>query len=134
MKITENDNTITATETLKFEDFSPEEQERFLDMIFKDGLTVEEAYEKMAKKVIDEMISQFNEKNFIFSEIYIDKRLKLKVDFTNALSKYMSFYEYIKHLLKNANLDENIVRRKIEEMEKEIENERKWINIKKNNL
>ena len=43
MKITENDNTITATETLKFEDFSPEEQERFLDMIFKDGLTVEEA-------------------------------------------------------------------------------------------
>lgn len=83
MKITENDNTITATETLKFKDFSPKEQERFFDMIWKDGLTVEEAYEKMAKKVIDEMISQFNEKNFISSEIYIDKRLKLKKEIEN---------------------------------------------------
>lgn len=32
---------------------------------------------------------------------------------------YQEFYEYIKHLLKNANLDEKLVRRKIEEMEKE---------------
>ena len=36
---------------------------------------------------------------------------------------YKKFYEYIKHLLRNANLEENIVRRKIEEMEKGIENE-----------
>jgi len=36
---------------------------------------------------------------------------------------YKKFYEYIKHLLGNANLEENIVRRKIEEMEKGIENE-----------
>lgn len=114
----ENDNTITATETLKFEDFSLKEQERFLDMIFKDGLTVEEAYEKMADKIIDEMISYFNEKNFIFSEMYIDKRLKLKVDFTNAMTKYMSFYNFIKHLVKNGNLNEKIVREKIKEIEK----------------
>ena len=38
-------------------------------------------------------------------------------------NKYKKFYEYIKHLLRNANLEENIVRRKIEEMEKGIENE-----------
>ena len=37
---------------------------------------------------------------------------------------YKKFYEYIKHLLRNANLEENIVRRKIEEMEKGIENEK----------
>ena len=36
---------------------------------------------------------------------------------------YKKFYEYIKHLLRNANLEENIVREKIREMEKEIENE-----------
>ena len=36
---------------------------------------------------------------------------------------YKKFYEYINHLLRNANLEENIVRRKIEEMEKGIENE-----------
>ena len=119
MKITENGNTITATETLKFEDFSLKEQEQFLDMICKDGLTLEEAYNKMAKKVIDEMISQFNEKNFISSEIYIDKRLKLKADFTNAMTKYMSFYNFIKHLVKNGNLDESVVREKIKEIENE---------------
>ena len=36
---------------------------------------------------------------------------------------YKKFYEYIKHLLRNANLEENIVREKISEMEKGIENE-----------
>ena len=38
-------------------------------------------------------------------------------------NKYKKFYEYIKHLLRNANLEENIVREKIREMEKGIENE-----------
>ncbi len=33
-------------------------------------------------------------------------------------NKYKKFYEYIKHLLRNANLEENIVREKIREMEK----------------
>jgi len=36
---------------------------------------------------------------------------------------YKKFYEYIKHLLRNANLEENIVREKIREMEKGMENE-----------
>lgn len=129
MKITENDNTITATETLKFEDFSPKEQERFFDMIWKDGLTLEEAYEKMAEIMMDTILVPFKEKNdFLyncFSDMYMDKETKTKVkaDFTNAMTKYMGFYEYIKHLLKNANLDEKLVREKIKEMEREIENE-----------
>lgn len=33
---------------------------------------------------------------------------------------YKEFYEYIKHLLKNANLDEKLVREKIKEMEREF--------------
>nr|DAS83755.1 MAG TPA: hypothetical protein [Caudoviricetes sp.] len=37
---------------------------------------------------------------------------------------YKKFYEYIKHLLRNANLEENIVREKIREMEKEIKDEK----------
>lgn len=120
MKITENDNTITATETLKFKDFSPKEQKQFLDMIYKDGLTLEEAKEKMTSEIIDEIIPHFDKKNFVFPDMYVDKKIKLKADFTNAMTKYMSFYEYIKHLLKNANLDEKLVREKIEEMEKEF--------------
>lgn len=55
--------------------------------------------------------------------MYMDKETKTKVkaDFTNAMTKYMGFYEYIKHLLKNANLDEKLVREKIEQMEKEMD-------------
>lgn len=109
--------------TLKVKDFSPKEQKQFLDMIYKDGLTLEEAKEKMISEIIDDMISHFDKENFVFPDMYVDKKIKLKADFTNAMTKYMSFYEYIKHLLKNANLDEKLVRRKIEEMEKEIENE-----------
>lgn len=123
MKITENDNTITATETLKFEDFSLKEQEQFLDMIYKDGLTLEEAKEKMISKIIDEMIPHFDKENFVFPDMYVDKKLKLKADFTNATTKYMSFYNFIKHLVKNGNVDNEMIRRKIEEIEKEIENE-----------
>lgn len=37
---------------------------------------------------------------------------------------YKKFYEYIKHLLRNANLEENIVREKIREMEKEKTDEK----------
>lgn len=32
---------------------------------------------------------------------------------------YKKFYEYIKHLLRNANLDEKLVREKIKEIEDE---------------
>lgn len=127
MKISENDNTITATETLKFKDFSPKEQKQFLDMIYKDGLTPEEAYEKMAEAMIDTILVPFKEKNnFLnncFSDMYMGKELKLQTDWKSKAIKYQKFYEYIKHLLRNANLEENIVRRKIEEMEKGIENE-----------
>lgn len=47
------------------------------------------------------------------------KKIKLKVDFTNAMTKYMSFYNFIKHLVKNGNLDEKLVREKIKEIENE---------------
>ena len=127
MKIAENDNTITATETLKFKDFSSKEQKQFLDMIYKDGLTPEEAYEKMAEAMIDTILVPFKEKNnFLnncFPEMYINKELKLQTDWKSKAIKYQKFYEYIKHLLRNANLEENIVREKIREMEKGIENE-----------
>ena len=49
--------------------------------------------------------------------------IKISPKWQETENKYKDFYEYIKHLLKNANLEENIVRQKIEEMEKEIENE-----------
>lgn len=81
MKITENDNTITATETLKFKDFSPKEQERFFDMIWKDGLTLEEAKERMVSQIIDEMISHFDKENFVFPDTYVDKKNKVKSRF-----------------------------------------------------
>lgn len=128
MKITENGNTITATETLKFKDFSPKEQERFFDMIWKDGLTLEEAYEKMAETMMYTILVPFKKNDFLyncFSDMYMDKETetKVKTDFTNAMTKYMSFYNYIKHLVKNGNVDNETIRRKIEEMEREIENE-----------
>lgn len=129
MKISKNDNTITATETLKFKDFSLKEQEQFLDMIYKDGLTLEEAKEKMGEIIADTILVPFKEKNdFLyncFSDMYMDKEMKTKVkaDFTNTLNKYMDFYNFIEHLVKNGNLEESVVRRKIEEVEKEIENE-----------
>ena len=50
---------------------------------------------------------------------YNDKQLG--ENWQETENKYKDFYEYIKHLLRNANLEENIVRRKIEEMEKEID-------------
>lgn len=105
--------------TLKFKDFSPKEQKQFLDMIYKDGLTLEEAKEKMISEIIDEIIPRFDKENFAFPDMCVDKKIKLKSDFTNAMIKYMSFYEYIKHLLKNANLDEKLVREKIKEIENE---------------
>ena len=55
----------------------------------------------------------------------IGETIELGENWQETENKYKKFYEYIKHLLRNANLDENIVREKIEEMEKEIENERK---------
>lgn len=71
MKITENDNTITATETLKFKDFSPKEQERFFDMIWKDGLTLEEAYEKMAEIMMDTILVPFKEKMIFYIIVFL---------------------------------------------------------------
>ena len=51
----------------------------------------------------------------------IDETIELGENWQETENKYKKFYEYIKHLLRNANLEENIVRRKIEEMEKEID-------------
>lgn len=55
---------------------------------------------------------------------YIDtigKTIELGENWQETENKYKKFYEYIKHLLRNANLEENIVREKIREMEKEID-------------
>ena len=108
---------------LKFKDFSPKEQKQFLDMIYKEGLTPEEAKEKITKSIEDVLTTHLKKQNNIFPEMYINKELKLQTDWKSKAIKYQKFYEYIKHLLRNANLEENIVRRKIEEMEKGIENE-----------
>lgn len=53
----------------------------------------------------------------------VDETIELGENWQETENKYKDFYEYIKHLLRNANLEENIVREKIREMEKEIENE-----------
>lgn len=53
----------------------------------------------------------------------IGETIELGENWQETENKYKKFYEYIKHLLRNANLEENIVREKIREMEKEIENE-----------
>lgn len=54
----------------------------------------------------------------------IGETIELGENWQETENKYKKFYEYIKHLLRNANLEENIVREKIREMEKEIENEK----------
>ena len=53
----------------------------------------------------------------------IGETIELGENWQETENKYKKFYEYIKHLLRNANLEENIVREKIREIEKEIENE-----------
>lgn len=47
--------------------------------------------------------------------------IKISPKWQETENKYKDFYEYIKHLLKNANLDEKLVREKIKEMEKEMD-------------
>ena len=49
----------------------------------------------------------------------IDETIELGENWQETENKYKDFYEYIKHLLKNANLDEKLVREKIEEIENE---------------
>lgn len=122
MKIIKNGDELIAIEQFSINAFSLEQQQ-FLKAIKENGLTLEEAYEKIGKSIEDTLITCFEKQNSIFPEMYINKELKLKTDWKNKAIKYQKFYEYIKHLLKNANLDEKLVRRKIEEMEKEIENE-----------
>lgn len=123
MKIIKNGDYYIGIEQFSINAFSPQQQQQFLKAIKENGLTIEEAYEKIGKSILDIPISLFEKQNNIFPEMYINKELKLKTDWKNKAIKYQKFYEYIKHLLKNANLDEKLVRRKIEEMEKEIENE-----------
>lgn len=48
----------------------------------------------------------------------IGETIELGENWQETENKYKKFYEYIKHLLRNANLEENIVREKIREMEK----------------
>lgn len=50
--------------------------------------------------------------------------IKISPKWQETENKYKDFYEYIKQLVKNGNLEEKIVRRKIEEIEKEIKNEK----------
>lgn len=123
MKIIKNGDELIGIEQFSINAFSPEQQQEFLKVIKESGLTLEEAYEKIGKSISDISISLFELQNNTFPEMYINKELKLQTDWKSKAIKYQKFYEYIKHLLRNANLEENIVRRKIEEMEKGIENE-----------
>lgn len=123
MKIIKNGDELIGIEQFSINAFSPEQYQEFLKFIKESGLTLEEAYEEIGKSITDVFISQFEKQNNIFPEMYINKELKLQTDWKSKAIKYQKFYEYIKHLLRNANLEENIVREKIREMEKEIENE-----------
>lgn len=123
MKIIKNGNELIGIGQFSINAFSPEQYQEFLKLIKESGLTLEEAYEEIGKSITDVFISQFEKQNNIFPEMYINKELKLQTDWKSKAIKYQKFYEYIKHLLRNANLEENIVREKIREMEKEIENE-----------
>lgn len=123
MKIIKNGDGLIGIEQFSINAFSPEQQQEFLKVIKESGLTLEKAYEKIGKSISDISISFFEPQNNTFPEMYINKELKLQTDWKSKAIKYQKFYEYIKHLLRNANLEENIVRRKIEEMEKGIESE-----------
>lgn len=122
MKIIKNGDGLIGIEQFSINAFSPEQQQEFLKVIKESGLTLEEAYEKIGKS-IEDMLICFEKQNNTFPEVYINKELKLQTDWKSKAIKYQKFYEYIKHLLRNANLEENIVREKIREMEKGIENE-----------
>ena len=123
MKIIKNGDYYIDIEQFVSNTFSPEQHQGFLKAIKENGLTLEEAYEKIGKSIEDMLITRFEKQNNTFPEMYINKELKLRTDWKSKAIKYQKFYEYIKHLLRNANLEENIVREKIREMEKEIENE-----------
>jgi len=122
MKIIKNGDGLIGIEQFSINAFSPEQQQEFLKVIKESGLTLEEAYEKIGKS-IEDMLICFEKQNNTFPEVYINKELKLQTDWKSKAIKYQKFYEYIKHLLRNANLEENIVRETIREMEKGIENE-----------
>lgn len=47
-------------------------------------------------------------------------KIELGENWQKTENKYKEFYEYIKQLVKNGNLEEKIVRKKFEEIEKEI--------------
>ena len=119
MKIIKNGDELIAIEQFSINAFSPEQQQQFLKAIKENGLTLEEAYEKIGKSISDIPISYFEKQNNTFPEVYINKELKLQTDWKSKAIKYQKFYEYIKHLLKNANLDEKLVREKIKEIENE---------------
>lgn len=121
MKIIKNGDNFIGIERFSINAFSPEQQQQFLKAIKENGLTLEEAYEKIGKSISDIPISYFEKQNNTFPEMYINKELKIQTDWKNKAIKYQKFYEYIKQLVKNGNLEEKIVRRKIEEMGKEID-------------
>lgn len=104
MKIIKNGDELIAIEQFSINAFSPERQQQFLKAIKENGLTIEEAYEKIGKSISDISISLFEKQNSIFPEVYINKELKLQTDWKSKAIKYQKFYEYIKHLLRNANL------------------------------
>lgn len=51
-------------------------------------------------------------------KVQLSKPIEWKLD-TKKDKKYRDFYNFIKHLVKNGNVDNETIRRKIEEMEKE---------------
>lgn len=55
-------------------------------------------------------------------KIELSKPIMWKLD-TKKDKKYRDFYNFIKQLVKNGNLDEKLVREKIKEMENRIKSE-----------
>lgn len=119
MKIIKNGDELIGIEQFASNTFSPGQHQELLKEIKESGLTTEEAYEKIGKLMEDMLIVRFEKQNNTFPEVYISKELS-QTDWKSKAIKYQKFYEYIKHLLRNANLEENIVREKIREMKKEI--------------
>lgn len=60
----------------------------------------------------------------------IGETIELGENWQETENKYKKFYEYIKHLLRNANLEENIVREKSRKWKRRWTNGSRWIYAK----
>ena len=108
---------------------SAKRQRKILDYVGKEiaeGLidSVNKKNEITLRSVItitDEQIDILKENGISLTDVaYEIEKAQRKVlyKFLCKDDLYKEFYEYIKHLIKNANLDEKLVRRKIEELER----------------